>query len=74
MRCKYCNEVDESRLIMSTRLVNGRVETIDICLRCFWRDKFVHEAGGEDGNTISENNSERLRFSQSGLSDSGETT
>jgi hypothetical protein len=45
--CKYCNEQDESRLIMSSRLVNGRVETIDICFRCYWRERFEAEGDGE---------------------------
>ncbi|MFH1637396.1 MAG: hypothetical protein ABIB71_03155 [Candidatus Woesearchaeota archaeon] len=51
MPCKYCNEMDESRLAMSTRFANGRVETIDLCLRCFWLDRF--RAGG-DGETLRE--------------------
>lgn len=47
MECRYCGERDESKLIMSSRFVNGRVETIEICFRCFWREDF--EAEGEDG-------------------------
>jgi len=37
--------------MMSTRCVNGRVETIDICLRCYWRERFEAEGrGGERMN------------------------
>ena len=56
MRCRYCDERDGSNLIMSSRLVNGRVETIDICFRCFWLEKFKAEgediSKGEDGESI----------------------
>lgn len=49
--CKFCGEPDESRLILSSRFVNGKVEQELVCFRCFWRDKFVHEAEGEDDRT-----------------------
>lgn len=54
MRCRYCGESDESRLIMSTRNVNGKVETIDICLSCFWIERFKAEVKGEDGSVLRE--------------------
>lgn len=53
MECCYCHEKDESKLTISTRNVNGKVETIDICLSCSWRDEFIHEAKG-DGNALRE--------------------
>ena len=53
--CKYCSETDENKLVMSSRLVNGRAETIDICLACLWRDKFVQK----DGRILSEELRER---------------
>ncbi|MBI5872311.1 hypothetical protein HZB88_04480 [archaeon] len=51
-QCRYCREGDESKLTMSTRNLNGKVQTIDICLPCFWLDKF--KAEGEDGKALSE--------------------
>lgn len=37
---------------MSTRVINGEVETIDICPGCFWIEKF--KAEGEDGEALRE--------------------
>lgn len=45
MVCRYCGETDESKLTMSSRWVNGKVETLDVCVRCFWLDKSWHENG-----------------------------
>jgi len=54
MPCKFCGERDESKLIMSSRLVNGIVETIDICFKCYWRDKFEAETKGDMNGVLSE--------------------
>lgn len=51
-RCAFCDDSDEGRLIMSTRIINGEVETIDICPGCFWIEKFKAEAEGENGETL----------------------
>ena len=51
MQCKYCAESEESRLMTRTSLVNGKVETIDVCLECWW-SKEVH-GKTEDGNLLS---------------------
>ena len=47
MPCKYCGERDSLKLIWSSRAINGRVETIEICFPCYWLDKFRSE--GENG-------------------------
>lgn len=57
-RCKFCGESDESKLILSSRFVNGKVEQESICFRCFWLDKFVHE----DGDLLSEELLERTEI------------
>jgi RNase P subunit RPR2 len=57
MPCKYCNEQDESKLMMSSRCVNGKVETIDICLRCYWRERFEAEAKGNGKSILQERES-----------------
>ena len=54
MPCKFCGERDESKLIMSSRFVNGIVETVDICFKCYWRDKFEAEAKGDMNGILSE--------------------
>ena len=59
--CQICGEKDESKLTMSTRVVNGKVETIDVCLACFWIEK--SRAEGKDGNKLSEQASERANKS-----------
>jgi hypothetical protein len=51
MACKYCGDSDESKLMMRSSLINGRVETIDICTGCFWFKKFNPER--EHGNALS---------------------
>lgn len=51
MECKYCGEKDESRLVMSTRVVNGQLEDADVCLGCLWFKEFEHE--GENGKLLS---------------------
>ncbi len=39
--CKYCGEKDKSRLMTRSTVVEGKVETIDICLECWW-SKEIH--------------------------------
>ncbi len=36
MRCVHCGENEKSRLVARSKVVNGKVETIDICLECWW--------------------------------------
>jgi len=50
MPCRYCGERDPFKLSIRTKFINGRVETIEICLDCYWLDRFRCE--GEDGNTL----------------------
>jgi len=45
--CVFCGEKDPLKLTMSTRLVKGKIATIDVCSHCYWREQFM--AGGEDG-------------------------
>lgn len=52
MVCIYCKEKDESRLMMRSQVVRGKVETINVCLQCWW-SKEVH-TDGENGNLLSE--------------------
>ena len=55
MKCPICGESDESKLIMSTRLVNGKVRHTWICFRCSQIEKFkiaVEKTIGEDGNSV----------------------
>lgn len=39
-RCKYCNQSDEGRLALSSRLVNGKVMHEWVCLDCLFKDMF----------------------------------
>jgi hypothetical protein len=52
MECKFCKETDESQLLMSSRLINGRFETIEICFKCFLFGK--HKIESENGDLLSE--------------------
>lgn len=52
MPCKFCNEKDDSKLAMRSTVVNGKVETVQICTSCLW-GKLTNDAI-EDGNVLSE--------------------
>jgi len=54
--CVFCGEKDPHKLTMSTRLVKGKIVTIDVCSYCYWREQFL--AGGEDG-MLSEGKADR---------------
>ena len=45
MQCKYCGETDETKLTMSTRMINGKAVTVDVCLCCRWSEEY--ESGGK---------------------------
>ena len=45
MTCKYCKETDETKLVMSTRMINGKAVTVDVCLCCRWREEYESEYG-----------------------------
>ena len=55
MECKHCGEKDKSRLMMRSQVVDAKVETINICLDCWWF-KDIHSEGEngilQEGNTI----------------------
>lgn len=52
MNCKFCSQNDESRLALSSRLVNGKVIHEWVCLDCLWAGLFMFMK--EDGKTLSE--------------------
>ena len=35
MTCKYCGEIDESKLVMRTDVKDSEIENYDICLECW---------------------------------------
>lgn len=51
MMCIYCNELDGSKLMTRTKLVNGKAETIDICQSCWWLKEINGDT--EDGKSLS---------------------
>ncbi|MBW2173221.1 MAG: hypothetical protein JRF64_00970 [Deltaproteobacteria bacterium] len=51
MKCKYCKEKDESKLLMRTSAAEGIAETINICTSCLWQR--VLEQKIQDGNLLS---------------------
>jgi len=40
MKCAFCGEEDEQKLLLSTRVVGDKVEHVDICMRCWWVKRF----------------------------------
>lgn len=60
MECIYCNELDGSKLMTRTKLVDGKAETIDICQSCWWT-KDIHEER-EDGKKQSNRKSKGSRL------------
>jgi hypothetical protein len=51
MACKFCGEKDKSRLGMRSRVINGEVETVEICSSCLWEKIMYNET--KDGKLLS---------------------
>lgn len=51
MACEFCGEKNKSRLGMRTSVVNGKVETVEICSSCLWERLMYDE--NEDGKLLS---------------------
>ena len=51
-KCYFCGS--KEGLMISSRCINGKVKTIDICLRCYWRERFEAEAKGNGKSILSE--------------------
>jgi len=49
MACEFCGKKNKSRLGMRTRVVNGKVETVEICSSCLW-ERLMY---GENGKILS---------------------
>lgn len=60
MACKFCNEKDESKLVMRSSVVNGKVETVNICSSCLWEQ--LLDDHSEDGNLLSKKDSNARRI------------
>ena len=67
MECKYCGEKDGLRLMTRTQLVNGRGETIVVCLDCWWF-KEIH--GMKNGKLLSKLSEQRLSGKSGSLKES----
>ncbi|MBT6690433.1 hypothetical protein HN903_02480 [archaeon] len=52
MTCKFCGEKDKSRLGMRSSVVNGKVETVEICSSCLGEKLMFGEI--ESGKLLSE--------------------
>ena len=50
MVCIFCGESDPFKLTMSTRMINGKAVTVDVCFHCYYREKFEAEVIGNMGN------------------------
>ncbi len=37
MKCKYCDEDDESNLVLRSSAVNGKTHSEYICMSCLWK-------------------------------------
>jgi hypothetical protein len=75
MECKYCEEQSESRLMSRSQVVDGEVETIDVCVQCWWFKEI--NTDGKNGEQLSEQESIEGRVpdkSESAPSSMGEST
>lgn len=53
MACIFCGESDPFKLTMSTRMINGKAVTVDVCFNCYYREKFEAEVMGmRDGKAL----------------------
>ena len=41
--CKFCKQKDESQLTFCTRIIDGKVEHIDLCLACWPVERAIWE-------------------------------
>lgn len=55
MTCEYCDEKDESMLVMRSSVVNGKVETVNICTSCLWKQLLDDKS--EDEKQLSDKDS-----------------
>lgn len=55
MPCRFCGESDPFKLTMSTRAVNGRAASCEVCFNCYWMEKFEQEVKEmENGKSLRE--------------------
>ena len=40
MKCEYCGKEDESKLVMRSEVVDGKVQTVNICTSCLGEELF----------------------------------
>ena len=61
MPCKFCRESDPYDLTMSTRVINDKVITMDVCFNCYYREKLEAEVMGNmgDGRLVSKRKAKR---------------
>ena len=66
MPCKYCGESDPYKLTMSTRIINDKAITTDVCFNCYYREKFEAEVMGNmgDGRILPKRKADRESFRQ----------
>jgi hypothetical protein len=60
MACKYCNEKDESKLVMRSSVVNGKVETVNMCSSCLWEQLLDDHSENETSLSKKDSNAKRI--------------
>jgi protein-arginine kinase activator protein McsA len=60
MACEFCGEKNKSRLGMRTRVVNGKVETVEICSSCLW-ERLMYDENEDDRRYIRKNKNSRVQ-------------
>lgn len=43
MECIFCGEKDEGQLTLCTRVINGSIKQVDVCLGCWWHERAIWE-------------------------------
>lgn len=43
MECIFCGEKDEGQLTLCTRVINGSIKHVDVCLGCWWHERAIWE-------------------------------
>ena len=66
MKCAFCGEEDEQKLLLSTRVVGEKVEHTQMCFGCWWAERFEWKKKFKNGTRTQKEdrrkqNTERIR-------------
>jgi hypothetical protein len=52
MKCAFCGEENQEKLLLSTRVIGDKVEHVEMCFGCWWVERFEWEKKVENESRI----------------------